>query len=137
MKWRELLDGIVSGEIPAAAHVKALYLPTIEGWESGRVWTTLDIPDEAVQPQGAVFGGYLASVADEVVGMATMTVLDDGVGFSTSDLRMQYFRPTTHGKVAVEARVINHSRSAVHIEAEFKSDEDKLLAKAFAVQKLK
>ena len=136
MKWSELLDGIVDAAVPPAMHVKALHLPAIQGWQEGQVRVTFAIPEEVIQPHGSTFGGYLAAVADEMAGMATMTVLPDGASFTTSDLRMQYFRPIACENLSVEATVINQSRSNIHVEAVFSNASGKLIAKAFAVQRL-
>jgi acyl-coenzyme A thioesterase PaaI-like protein len=69
---------------------------------------SFDLPAKAIQPRETAYLDYLAAVADEMVGMAAMTVLD-GLGFSNSDLRLQFFRSLKDAKVFIEAVVENQS----------------------------
>lgn len=135
--WNELLDLIVSGIPPTPPHVKALHLPKIDRWEKGRVWSAWTIDDDLIQPHGSAFGGYFSAVADEMVGMATMTVLEDHEIFVTSNCRVDYFRPAGAEKLRVEAAVIHRGRSRVNLEASFTNSDGKLVAKAFATQLLR
>ena len=84
-----------------------------------------------------LFGGYLSAVADDMLGMATFTVLENDSIFSTSDLRVQFFRPIQREKILVTASVININRSSIHVEAIFRNNEGKLAAKASATQMLR
>lgn len=135
--WNELLDRIASGNPPVPPHAETLRIPHIDGWEKGRVWSSWTVDDKLIQPHGSVFGGYLSAVADEMVGMATMTVLDDHEIFITSNCRMDYFRPAGAEKLRVEATVIHRGRSCVNVEAAFTNADGKLVAKAFTTQFLR
>lgn len=134
--WQDILNACVSRQNVTPPHVSTLRLPLIDGWEKNRVWCTFDVDPDLVQPQGALFGGYLSAVADELMGMATFTALGADTVFSTSDLKIQYFRPVSSGKIAVEATILNISRSRIHVEATFKNEDGKLIAKAAATQSL-
>ena len=69
---------------------------------------SFDLPAKAIQPRETAYLDYLAAVADEMVGMAAMTVLE-GVGFSISDLHLQFFRSLMGAKVFIEAIVEHQS----------------------------
>ena len=135
--WSELLDRIVRREAPVASHANVLRLPRIDGWEEGRVWCTWNVEADLIQPHGSLFGGYLSAVADEMVGMATMTVLDDKEVFVTASCRIDYFRPARAEELTVEATVVHRGRSSAYVEAAFKNAEGKLIAKASALQTLR
>jgi len=134
MRWTELLDRIVARRSEPPPHVGVLRIPLIDGWESGRVWSTWNVDAELVQPHGSLFGGYIAAVTDEMLGMATMTVLADDETFTTSESSLHFFRPASAGNLSVEASVLSRSRSSAHIEVAFANAEGDLVAKARGTQ---
>jgi uncharacterized protein (TIGR00369 family) len=133
-KWKELLDRTVARKTTLPSHVTILRLPLIDGWEPGRVWCTWKVDPELIQPQGNLFGGYISAVADEMVGMATISVLAEGEAFTTSDSRVHYFRPVRGGELKIDASVLHRGGSRAHVEVTFTSADDELVAKASATQ---
>src|SRR6185369_15305081 len=81
-----------------------------------------------------VFGGYLAALADQALGLATMTVLEDGEVFTTSDLRVSFFRPVARGSLHIEAHVVHRGSGMVQAEVVFTRDDGKIAGKATATQ---
>ena len=79
-----MLDMFVSGTAPIPSHVKALNLPQIIGWEKGKVWTEIEIDPGLLNPQGALFDGYITAVADELLGLAVLSTLAEGESVVTS-----------------------------------------------------
>ena len=132
--WGEALDQIVAGTGTPPPMVAALRLPRIDGWEPGNVWGSWKVDQEMFHAGGAVFGGYLAALADSFVGLAMMTTLEDGEWFTTADLRISYFRPVVGGRLDIAAEVINRGRRMAHVEVVFVNDDDKVAAKATATQ---
>ncbi len=104
-------------------------------WEWGEVQLQWDIDDRFVMPDGVMFGGHIASVADHVVGLAAMTVLTQDIErFRTSRLETNYFRPLTMPLATIEARVTNASKTLIHVEADFHNADEKLAVRVAAVQ---
>lgn len=104
-------------------------------WEWGRLSMVWEIDDRFIMPDGVMFGGHIASVADHVAGLAAMTVLDgEGDRFRTSRLETSFFRPVMKPKAMIEARVVNTSKTLIHVEADFLNGEEKLAARIAAVQ---
>jgi len=132
--WNEILDQMVarSGTLPR--HVEALRLPAIDGWEPGRVWCHWTVDADFIQPKGVLFGGYLSALADEMLGLATVTVLPEGEAFVTADARTNFFRPIRDGIIAIEATVVHKGRTNIFVEATFTDEAGKLCAKASATQ---
>jgi uncharacterized protein (TIGR00369 family) len=134
MSWADMLDMFASGKAPIPSHAEALHLPQIGGWERGKVWTEIKINPDLLNPQGALFGGYIAAVADELLGLAVLSTLEDDESVATSSSTMHYFRPMRAGSVEIEALVIHRgSRSAVS-EVFFYTQGRKLAAKGSATQ---
>lgn len=135
--YAKMLDAIVAQDQPAAQKppvIERLDLPGLERWEEGRIWSKWKVNPEMFHAQGAVFGGYLSAMADSQLGLATLSVLGDGEGFTTSDLRISFFRTVHSGHLDIEAAVVHRGRSMIHVEATFTRDDGKLAAKASATQ---
>lgn len=104
-------------------------------WSWGRLSLHWEIDDRFLMPDGVMFGGHVASVADHVAGLAAMTVLEDQADrFRTSRLETTYFRPVMKPSLAIEGRAVNVSRTLIHVEADFLNAEGKLAARIAAVQ---
>ncbi len=104
-------------------------------WAWGRLSMVWEIDDRFVMPDGVMFGGHIASVADHVAGLVAMTVLEaEEERFRTSRLETSFFRPLTKPRATIEAKVVNASKSLIHVEADFMNAEGKLAARIAAVQ---
>ncbi|MBI5844196.1 MAG: PaaI family thioesterase [Deltaproteobacteria bacterium] len=135
--WTEFLDSMEARTLTEAPpHAVNLKLPPIDGWEPGRVWFTWTVDPAFMNPAGTLFGGYLSALADQILAFAVMTVLGPEEMFTTSDLRMSFFRPVTGGRLYVEGRVINRSRHMAHLAADFIREDRKAVATATATQVL-
>lgn len=134
--WSQFLDGIVARTNDPPPFVPVLRLPGIEGWERGRVWGEWKVDPDLFTLAGTLFGGYLAALADSFVGLAMTTTLADDETFTTSDLRISFFRPVATGTLEIAAEVLNRGRRMAHVECVFVNDADKIVAKATATQVL-
>ena len=104
-------------------------------WAWGEISMRWDIDDRFVMPDGVMFGGHIASVADHVAGLTTMTVLTaNEERFRTSRLETNYFRPLMKPLATIEGRVVNASKTLVHVEADFLNEDEKLAVRINAVQ---
>lgn len=136
--WKSILANTQKQD-PAKAppHVKSLQLYDckLTTVEEGRVVFNWPVSPEYMNPV-AVFGGYLAALADQTCSYALMTVLEDDQNFTTIDLKTNFFRPVTKGIVRCEGVVINRSRSQAFVEATFTDENGKLLLKASAMERI-
>lgn len=136
-KRTELLDQFVARKAARPSHVTVLRLPVIDGWEPGHVWCTWKVDPELIQPQGSLFGGYISAAADEMLGMATLSLLADGEAFATSDCHVHYFRPVRGGELRIDARVLHKGRSSAYVEVTFSNADGEMVAKASATQTIR
>ncbi len=133
--WGEKLDQIVAGTAgPKPPCVETLDLPQLKGWLPGRVWTQWKVDPKTFHLGGAVFGGFLAALADQMLGLVTMSVLEAGEAFTTSDLRISFFRPVARGLLHIEAHVVHRGRGMVQAEVVLTRDDGKVAGKATATQ---
>ncbi|WDI30332.1 PaaI family thioesterase [Hyphococcus flavus] len=108
---------------------------TLLKWGWGALSMRWDIDDRFIMPDGVMFGGHIASVADHVAGLVAMTVLTDSKErFRTSRLETNYFRPLTAPVAMIEAKVTNASKTLIHVEADFVNGDEKLAVRINAVQ---
>ncbi len=136
----ELLNFYQSMESPyyqwALTHIGDL---RIVEWDYGRIAMTWDIggpgDENMILHQGFMFGGHVASAADHVASLVTMTVLPtDADRFRTSRLETKFFRPVKAPRMTIEARVLNVSRRLIHVEADVVNPERKLAVRIEASQ---
>lgn len=129
-----VLDQIVARTVDPPTHVKTLRLPYLDGWEPGRVWGRWDVDEAYFHAMGAVFGGYIAALADHFVSLAIWSTMSDDETFTTADLRLSFFRPITTGTVEIAAEVLHRGRRMAHVEAVFLDHQDKVAVKATATK---
>jgi uncharacterized protein (TIGR00369 family) len=141
-QWSTILDAIVSGKkspedfpsyTPCADYLE---FPILKSWSAGRILADFPISEKYHNSRGHLFGGYFGVLADMTFCFTVMTVLKGDEGFSTSDLRITYFRPVSKGILHIEGRVLHHSRKAVHVEALFNDDEERLVAKGDGIMSI-
>jgi len=135
----ELMNAIVSGADEPPPYVAPLRMPRAEGWRDGQVWMRWQPDPELANGAGTAFGGYLAALADHALGLATCSVLDEGEGFTTSELQVHFFRPIAArgpGLLRIEAKVVHRGRTRVHAEVVFTREDGRIAAKATATQVL-
>lgn len=134
--FRAFLDGIRAGEWAGKPKGIAALGIRPEDWLAYAapghvryVWPNDGARD--IQP-GRVFGGWVAALSDHVVSICMFSALKEGEGFTTQDLQVKLFRPVGGEKITIEAKLVNRSRTTGYVEAEWRGDNGKLLAKVLA-----
>ncbi|MEM9262590.1 MAG: hotdog domain-containing protein, partial [Pseudomonadota bacterium] len=85
--------------------------------------------------QGFMFGGHIASVADHIASLVTMTALEnEDDRFRTSRLETKFFRPVKGPEMTIKASVLNVSRHLIHVEADIQNAEAKRAVRIEATQ---
>lgn len=133
-RWQDILDGETSANPFPIPCVETLNMPRAYAWEPGRVRTRWEVTPDVFHPRGAVFGGYIAALADRALGMAAISLLEDHEAFTTANLDISFFRPVSSGTLEIESWVVHRGRSLIQVEVSFTSDDGKLVAKASAAQ---
>ena len=107
----------------------------LDEWSYGRLAMTWRVDERFIMPDGIMFGGHIAAVADVIASLAAYTVLEENDDrFRTSQLETSFFRPITKVDHKVEAIVSNVSRSLIHLEATVFTPGAKPAVKIGAVQ---
>ena len=99
----------------------------------GKAKIELPISRNLAQGAGVVAGGILATLADEAMAHAVMSILDDGKQTVTVEMNIRYLRasdPQRQGVITGTARVVKPGRTIITTEADIHDDTGRLLATA-------
>ncbi|MEI9989727.1 MAG: PaaI family thioesterase [Rhizomicrobium sp.] len=136
MTWAtERLDALICGKDDPPPVVQTMRLGTLDAWDEGWVGKRWEPDPDLLNDDGTLFGGYIAALADQLLGFAAMTVIPQGSMFRTINLQVQFLRVGRAHPVLMEARVTAHTKSLIAVEADFYREDDKtLIARASAQQ---
>lgn len=97
-------------------------------------WARLSIGyrEELKQPMGLMHGGVLASLADAAVAAALRDLVEPDERFVTIELKINFLRPVTSGKVTAEARILKKGRRIAVGEVDIWREDQTLAAKSIA-----
>jgi uncharacterized protein (TIGR00369 family) len=130
--WSELLNSIVDGTAKPPPYVGTLGTTRMKRWEPGRVWCEWEVNPALFQDLNSLFGGFVAALADEVLGFAAMTVLDDEEVFITADLHVTFHRLTREGILYFEGRIVQREKRSAQAEVVITNQDGMVVAEATA-----
>ncbi|RZK27356.1 MAG: PaaI family thioesterase [Hymenobacter sp.] len=99
--------------------------------EPGRIEAELALGQQHQQQRGFAHGGLVATMADLAAGFAAVTLVPDGVGVVTAELKVSYLNPGVGTRLRAVGWVLKAGRRLHFCEAEVWCD-DVLIAKATA-----
>jgi uncharacterized protein (TIGR00369 family) len=80
-----------------------------------------------------VHGGAVATLADEALATVAFTVADEGETTVTADLKVDFLRPATPGRLVARATVRHRTRRLAFTEATVEQADGQIVAEARAV----
>ena len=86
---------------------------------------------------GRVFGGWVAGLSDHIVSMTMGTALEDGEWFTTTELQTRIFRPVGHGLITIEGRLVSRGRTTGFVEADWRDEKGRHLARISAAKAIR
>ncbi|MDR1946944.1 MAG: PaaI family thioesterase [Desulfovibrio sp.] len=101
----------------------------------GRARLTLPVGPGLIQGGGAVAGGILATMADEVMAHAVMSAIDARQSIVTVEMNMRYLRsagPCREADLYAVGRLLKRGKNLCTAESEVFDEKDRLLAAAGA-----
>lgn len=127
----ECLRAIADGRIPAPPIALLLGFGIVEVSE-GRVVFATEPGEHHYNPIGVVHGGLAATLLDSAMGCAVHSLLPQGRGYTTLELKVNYVRALTRktGRVRAVATVIHHGRTVATAEGRIVDDKGRLYAHA-------
>ena len=98
----------------------------------GHSIAVLEISDVHLNPNGVVHGAVPFTMMDTAMGGAVMNTIDDGRRCATIEMQTRYHRPAAAGTLTATAEVVTAGRRVVHLRAETRDSDDRLVASATA-----
>ncbi len=102
----------------------------LEDMRAGRARLSISYREELKQPMGLLHGGVLASLADAAVAVALRDMVEPDETFVTIELKINFLRPVTSGKVTAEARILKKGRRVAVGEVDIWREDQTLAAKS-------
>ncbi len=88
----------------------------------------IEIKPEHIQAFGYVHGGVFASVIDTVTFWSGFCELDEGVGITTTDLKVNYLAPVQTGKLVARGRTVKMGKTLGLAEATMEDAAGRIVA---------
>ena len=86
---------------------------------------------------GRVFGGWVAGFSDHIVSMTMASALEDGEWFTTMELQTRIFRPVGLGLITIEGRLVSRGRTTGFVEADWRDENGRHLARISAAKAIR
>ena len=99
--------------------------------EDGEAVIELPVTNRLAQGAGVVAGGILATLADEAMAHAVMSMLAEGQQTVTTEMNIRYLRatdPEGKGMLTGTGKIVKLGRSIITAEAAIHDDQGRLLA---------
>ena len=99
--------------------------------EDGRAVISGETSADYCNPNGSIHGSWAAAVLDSCMGSSVHSTLDDGVGFTVIEFKIDFVRPitVTTGKVTAEGRVVNVGKRIGIADGIARDAEGRILAR--------
>lgn len=77
-----------------------------------------------------VHGGMLFTMLDATLGRTVISQIPEGYTSPTVEMKINYFRPASSGKLICTGRIVNKSKQLCYAEGEIHNGQGKLIARA-------
>ena len=98
----------------------------------GTATAVLELADIHLNPHGTVHGAVPFTMMDTAMGGAVMSTIAEGRLCATIEMQTRYHRPVATGTLTATASIITAGRRVVHLAAETRDQDDRLIASATA-----
>ena len=130
LEWARALE---TGEATGAP-IGVLFGYEMVEVDEGAITMSIENSEWLCNPGRMVYGGVIANIAHDSMGMALHTTLPKGTTYATLDLTVNFVRPAPpdRGKMISHGRVVHKGRTFSVTNAEVKSPNGKTVATASA-----
>ncbi len=98
--------------------------------QPGRVVIELNADARHRHGGGVVQGGVITQIADAAMGLSLATLQDDALWNTTIELKINFLRPFTQGRLRAVGRVVEMRQTLLFGEADVVDDGGRLVARA-------
>lgn len=101
----------------------------LDSIEQGRARLSLEVKQQHLQLAGNMHGGAIATLVDTAVAFAIVGASKPGARFTTIEMKVNYLRPISKGRVVADAKLIRDGRRIVVSDCDVFDSEGNLAAK--------
>ena len=126
---RDQIEAILRGDAspPPVAELLGIRLVSVE---DGECVFEMDALPEHANPMGTVQGGVICALADAAMGLAYASRLGAGETFTTLELKTNYLRQVTAGRLVATGRVVHGGRTIGLTTCDVVDDQGRKIAHA-------
>ena len=88
----------------------------------------ISLQEKHLQPYGVVHGGVYAAILDAAAFWAAYASVDEGVGLTTIEIKVNYLAPVSAGQLVAKGRLKKAGRTLCLSEADIEDGSGRLLA---------
>lgn len=92
------------------------------------LWEWDATQEQVLNPFGYISGGYLTVFADELLGSAVGSVLDERELATTAELKISFLKPAAKGLICGEGKVLRKGKRVAFVEAIIRNVKDEVVA---------
>jgi len=131
MNGLDYLNAMDSGEIPPPPIIKTMDF-TLDKIEKGQISFGFTPEEFHYNPIGTVHGGVIATILDSAMGCTIHSVLEEGIGYTTLELKINYLKAVTidSGKLTAVGKIIHGGKSTALVEAQLVDENGNVYAHA-------
>jgi uncharacterized protein (TIGR00369 family) len=128
-KGIDLLQGMIDGRYPAPPIAGLMDFGLTE-LAPGRAVFAGRPGKQHYNPSGTVHGGFAATLLESAMGCAVHTLVPQGQGFTTLEIKVNYVRPMfdSTGEIRCEAAVINMGKTVATADGKVLDANGRLIA---------
>ena len=89
----------------------------VESRSSGSSTVALVVGPQHLNPHEVVHGAVLYAMADTGMGAALYSTLESGEICATIEIKINYFKPVTTGRVVCKTELVNRGKTVANLEA--------------------
>ena len=119
----------MAGDVPPPPVAQLLGIELISIGEDAAVFE-MDVRPEHANPMGTIQGGVICALADAAMGLAYASRLGDGETFTTLELKTNYLRQVTAGRLVATGRVVHGGRTIGLTTCDVVDDQGRKIAHA-------
>jgi len=126
---QQYLEDMIQGKVPPPPIAQLLGFK-ITNYCEGCTTIEMEATEKYWNPMKTLHGGIYCDLADAAMGFSFFTTLKDDEMFTTVDLRINYLKPVTTGKLIASSNIIKRGKRLGYMECEIVNEQGKLVAKA-------
>ena len=128
-KMLDLIQKALRGEAPPPP-VATLIGFRLTEVEPGHAVIEFEASERHANPMGTLHGGVLCDIADAAMGTAYASTLEEGVTYTTLELKINFLKPVQNARLRAVGRVVRRGKTIGLVECDVTDEKQSLVARA-------